>query len=204
VRRRVICRQCRDDASHPICGSCGKCPNEVKLVNQQIGPGMVIQQQQEVPSKDKCKQEQATLHTEIVRGMKDGDTISFAHKGEQSPGQLPGNVIVKVSQKKHGKFERNGNDLHMKMKISLKEALLGFEREITHLDGHTVELSQKAPTQPFQTFKIDREGMPYKDDPTQFGALYVKTEVVFPPRLSADQKKVVEQLFPEKTIREEL
>jgi len=204
VRRRVICRACRDNPEDPKCASCGKCPNEVKLVNQQIGPGMIIQQQQDVPSKEKCKQEQATLHTEIVRGMRDGDTITFPHKGEQSPGQLPGNVVVKVSQKKHNKFERRGNDLHMQIKISLKEAMLGFEREIKHLDGHTVDLNQKNPTQPYQVFKIANEGMPFKDDPTQFGSLFVKAEVVFPNRFTEPQKKLVNELFKEKTFKEEL
>ena len=39
------------------------------MVNQQIGPGMVIQQQQEVPSKDLCDPHTpAYLHTEIERG----------------------------------------------------------------------------------------------------------------------------------------
>lgn len=48
VRRRVICRSCRSDESGSKCRSCGRCPNEIKMVHRQIGPGMVVQQQQEV------------------------------------------------------------------------------------------------------------------------------------------------------------
>jgi DnaJ-related protein SCJ1 len=82
--------------------------------------------------------------------------------------------------------------------------MLGFEREIKHLDGHTVDLTQNTPTQPYQVFKIQNEGMPYKDDPTQFGHLFVKAEVVFPNRFTEDQKKLIGQIFKEKTYKEEL
>lgn len=35
-------------------------------------------------------------------------------------------------------FERRGDDLYTNLTISLRDALVGFETEITHLDGHTV------------------------------------------------------------------
>jgi len=136
--------------------------------------------------------------------MKDGDKINFAHMAEQTPGQLPGDVNVKLSQRDHKRFKRSNNDLHMTMKISLKEALLGFEREIQHLDGHTVELKHSKPTQPFQTFRIDGEGMPHKDDPSQYGNLFVKAEVVMPGQLTSDQKALIQKVFPEKMHKEEL
>lgn len=122
----ILCPRSRHVFRILFC-SCGKCPNEIKMVHQQIGPGMVIQQQQEVASKDKCKQESTPLRIEIVRGMRDGDSVTFKHKAEQSPGQLPGDVVVKLKMRKHTKFERKGNDLHMDAKITLKEALLGFK-----------------------------------------------------------------------------
>ncbi|CAD7923425.1 unnamed protein product [Amoebophrya sp. A120] len=204
-RRRVICRVCRNDPNHPNCMSCNRCPNEVKMVQQQIGPGMVIQQQQEVPSKDRCQQDVAYLHTEIERGMRDGDRITFPHMAEQSPGQLPGDVILILQQRPHNRFERKGNNLHISTKISLKEAMLGFKRKISHLDGHTVNFETSDTTQPFQVFKIKGEGMPHKDDPTQFGNLFVKVEVEMPKRLTSNQKQLAQQLFAnDKPTREEL
>lgn len=123
---------------------------------------------------------------------------------EQSPGQLPGDVIVQLKMRKHQKFNRQGNDLHMTIKISLKEALLGFKRKISHLDGHAVELEVQQPSVAYQVFRIENEGMPHKDDPTLFGHLFVKVEVAMPKRLSSDQKALVEKLFPERLLHEEL
>lgn len=35
-------------------------------------------------------------------------------------------------------FERRGDDLYTNVTISLVEALVGFEMDIVHLDGHKV------------------------------------------------------------------
>ncbi|MEC8580672.1 MAG: cytochrome c oxidase assembly protein, partial [Pseudomonadota bacterium] len=44
-------------------------PNEVRMVQRQMGPGMIVQQEEEVQSKEKCKNEQATLKANVERGM---------------------------------------------------------------------------------------------------------------------------------------
>lgn len=41
-------------------------------------------------------------------------------------------------QQPHSVFKRVGNDLYTSIDITLQEALLGFERPITHLDGRQV------------------------------------------------------------------
>lgn len=35
-------------------------------------------------------------------------------------------------------FERRGDDLYTNLTVSLRDALVGFEMDITHLDGHLV------------------------------------------------------------------
>ena len=39
---------------------------------------------------------------------------------------------------RHQVFERRGDDLYTNITISLRDALVGFEMDITHLDGHSV------------------------------------------------------------------
>lgn len=39
---------------------------------------------------------------------------------------------------RHRRFERKGDDLYTNVTISLKDALVGFEMNIQHLDGHLV------------------------------------------------------------------
>ena len=39
---------------------------------------------------------------------------------------------------RHPKFERKGDDLYTNITISLRDALVGFEMDVVHLDGHKV------------------------------------------------------------------
>jgi DnaJ family protein B protein 11 len=45
-------------------------------------------------------------------------------------------------------FTRKGDDLEMDFHISLLEALVGFEKEFKHLDGHSVSLTRSSVTSP--------------------------------------------------------
>jgi len=193
--RRVVCRGCREKPDSPKCYGCNRCPNEVKLVNRQVGPGMFIQQEQEVVSREKCKHEDTTVDVQIERGMYDGETVTFPRMGEQRPGMLPGSVVFTLKTIKHAKFQRRGNDLHMNMQVDLKSALLGWEQFIRHMDGHLVQISTTSVTKPFQVFRVKGEGMPLRDDPASFGDLYIVVEVVFPKVLTHDQQRAVPDIF---------
>eukprot|EP00929_Paragymnodinium_shiwhaense_P064566 TRINITY_DN3234_c0_g2_i1.p1 TRINITY_DN3234_c0_g2~~TRINITY_DN3234_c0_g2_i1.p1 ORF type:complete len:478 (+),score=157.65 TRINITY_DN3234_c0_g2_i1:122-1555(+) len=203
ISRRIVCRGCRQRPSAPQCKGCGRCPNEVKVVQVQMGP-FVTQQQQEVPSKEKCKEENTIIDLHIEKGMRDGDTLNFPRMSSQRPGMLPGAVNVKLQQKKHKLFKRRGDDLHMEHEISLKEALLGWSKTVTHLDGHTIEIGSKSVTKHNQVLKIESEGMPQREDPASFGSLYVTVAVRFPSKLEAWQRELVEKMFAPDAPRNEL
>jgi len=204
IDRRVVCRGCRVKPDSPKCRGCGRCPNEVKMVHQQVGPGMFIQQQQEVPSKEKCKNEETVIDVQVEKGMRDGESLTFPRMAAQMPGMLPGSVIFTVKTIKHRKFERRGDDLHMKMQVTLREALLGWTQRVRHLDGHYVEFGTTSVTKPFQVIKIQGEGMPLRDDPASFGNLYVKVEVEFPPALTQEQQTEFERILAPTPARTEL
>ena len=99
-------------------------------------------------------------------------------------------------QTPHKYLRREGNDLHHELHISLREALLGYKRSITHLDGRNVAIDIAGVTQPFQVRKMDGEGMPHHNFPSQHGALHVKNIVDLPATLTAEQKDMIAKLFP--------
>jgi hypothetical protein len=49
---------------------------------------------------------------------------------EQSPGMIPGDILLVVKQKPHKTCKRQGNDLKMDVEITLKEALLGSSNQM--------------------------------------------------------------------------
>lgn len=203
INRRIVCRGCRVKPNAPQCAACTRCPNEVKVVNVQMGPFMT-QQQQEVPSKEKCKKVDATIDMSIERGMLDGDKLTFPRMADERPGMIPGSVNLKLKMIKHPKFERRANDLHMGLKVTLREALLGWTQTVRHIDGHTVEVATTDVTKHLQVIRVAGEGMPLRDDPSSYGDLLVKVEVVFPKTLDAQQKLALEGIFPVPRPRTEL
>merc|ERR1712216_795412 len=95
IKRRVVCRNCkgRQTWKQSHCADCGECPPEIKMVQQQVAPGFVVQQQQQVASEHRCKNEPKELKMTVEKGAP-----------EQSPGQVPGDVVVSLRQKQHSTF----------------------------------------------------------------------------------------------------
>lgn len=179
VNRKVICAGCRDQKT-ARCNKCNqRCADEVELRNVQMGP-MIMQQQVQVPSKERCRNEVTSLLVSIERGMSSGDTVVFPSRGEQQPKKIPGDVVLKLSERQHKVFTRVGVDLQTEVEISLREALLGWERTITQLDGRLITFGNSAVTTPFALLRIEGEGMPHRGDPTMRGNMIIKCKIKMP------------------------
>jgi DnaJ-related protein SCJ1 len=64
--------------------------------------------------------------------------------------------------------------------------LLGFSKEIKHLDGHKVKLVKKKITKPGEVQRMEGEGMPIYEVPSDHGDLLVTYIVEFPKELSGE------------------
>lgn len=116
---------------------------------------------------------------EIDRGMKDGQEIVFFEQGEPLIDGEPGDLKFRVVTVKDAKFpyERRGDDLLMEVEVSLLEALVGFKKKFSHMDGHEVPLESSEITRPGQTRVIKGEGMPVGGHGGKFGDLHVKFSI---------------------------
>merc|ERR1719482_2294734 len=197
IKRRIVCRNCKNKGSLPRCRDCGSCPKEKKMVHRRAGPGMVVQQEVMVESKEKCKREEKTLTATIEKGMPDGEDIVFKYESEQKPGQIPGDVVLKLKGVPHPMFKRSRDTLSMKLSIPLRAALLGFETTFKHLDGHTVTVKRTGVTKPGQIIKIKGEGMPKHGTPSEFGDLSITFTVEFPTKVDCDLRSGLEKLLPD-------
>ena len=131
------------------------------------------------------KQALDELNVYIEKGTPDGYEETFQDAADESVDVRAGNVIFKVQQLPHKRFKREGDNLRINVDITLKQALLGFEIEIPHLDGHMVKLSRKAgkTVQHGQIERVPNEGMPKYGMYSEFGDLYVVYQVKFPKKI---------------------
>ncbi|KAG8135862.1 hypothetical protein E2320_008858 [Naja naja] len=128
-----------------------KCNCRQEMRTTQLGPGR-FQMTQEVVC-DECPNvklvnEERTLEVEIEPGVRDGMEYPFIGEGEPHVDGEPGDLRFQIKVLKHPVFERRGDDLYTNVTISLVEALVGFEMDIAHLDGHKVHIARDKITKP--------------------------------------------------------
>ena len=123
----------------------------------------------------------------IEKGTPDGHEFEFRDAADEYLNVRPGSVKVKIVQLDHPVFERKGNDLKTRVHITLKEALLGFTREIRHLDGHIVDVDRLGKvTKPGLMERITGEGMPVFESYDEAGDLLVTYIVDMPEQLTEE------------------
>jgi DnaJ family protein A protein 2 len=146
------------------------------------------------------KTERQVLEVLIERGMKEGQHVTFRGKGDQLPGQTPGDVVIVIEQLPHDFFQRRGSDLIIKREITLLESLTGARFMIPHLDGRKLLVSTVVGevVAPDSVKEVADEGMPVYGHPHVFGVLFVQFEVKFPEKIELTEamKKVLSGILP--------
>ncbi|XP_044492045.1 dnaJ homolog subfamily B member 1-like [Mangifera indica] len=136
----------------------------------------------------KQKTVEEILKIDIKPGWKKGTKITFPEKGNQESGVAPADLIFVVDEKPHAIFKRNGNDLVVNQKISLLEALTGQTFSVPTLDGRNLIIPVTDIIKPGYEVVIPKEGMPISRDASKKGNLIIKFDVMFPSRLTDEQK----------------
>ncbi|MCC6805619.1 MAG: DnaJ domain-containing protein [Anaerolineae bacterium] len=132
-----------------------------------------------------------TVRVNIPAGAKTGTKVRLAGEGE--PGAQPGDLYLIVEVEPDARFERDGDNLTVDVKIDLFTALLGGEAEVPTL-SRPVKLKIPAGTQSGRKFRLTGKGMPVLNQADRFGDLYARILVTVPERLNDEQRALVEQL----------
>lgn len=139
--------------------------------------------------------ESIIVEVNVKPGWKSGTRLTFKGKGDVQPDGSVQDIVFVVQEKPDPEFARDGDDLKIKVKLGFKEALTGFSRIITTLDGKKLKVSQGRPVQPGQVFSFPERGMPVSKTPGKFGDLKVEVQVDFPLTLTPQQKQAIEENF---------
>jgi len=213
-RKQTLCQKCRGTGAKKASdvATCGGCKGSgMKIRVQQLGPGFVQQTQtvcdecggkgKKVTSTcphcggKKIEVGEDTILISIEKGMKDGEKLVFSQQADEAPDTTPGDLVFRLATIPHKRFTRKGNDLHLSLTVSLLEALVGFNKKIKHLDGHTFDVIRDEVTKPGQIITIKEEGMPQHNLASQTGDLHIEVTVKFPTSLTEEQKEGFKKLL---------
>ena len=136
---------------------------------------------------------QKTLEVKIPAGIDDGMRIRSAGNGEPGTnGGPPGDLYIEIRLKKHDLFERDGDDLHCVVPVSITRAALRGEIEMPTLTGKAA-IDIPEGTQHGKQFRLRGKGI--KGVRSSYpGDLYCHISVEVPVKLSEHQRKLMKEL----------
>src|SRR4051794_37181897 len=137
--------------------------------------------------------ERRTVRVDVPAGIADGQRIRVSgrgHAGER--GGPAGDLYVLVRVREDPRFVRDGDDLVTVLDVPAPVAALGARLEAPTLDG-PVEVELGPGTQPGEIKTIRGKGMPALRS-GRAGNPRVVVNVVTPPRLTREQRELLEDL----------
>jgi len=201
IGRKRVCGECKGKGGIGPPRSCQTCRGTgISVGSYQVSPGMVQQVQSTCKDcrgegsclKSRCHgchgkkilPDKKVIDVHIEKGMKTGQTMVFKGAADESPGLEAGDLIIKICEKEHDVFTRKDHDLFLSLHVSLNEALTGFSRKLTLLDGRqiAVKLFPGEFVQHEGLKVILNEGMPFPKDTLRKGNLVIKCIVEMPPQ----------------------
>jgi len=136
------------------------------------------------------------LEIDVKPGWKAGTKLTFPEEGDEVPGRVPADIIFVLEEKPHPIFTRDGDNLIVTKKISLKEALTGTELTIPTIEGKDIRLPIRDVITPDYERTINGYGMPNQKRPSDRGNLIVRFKVEFPKGPFSDrQKNLIRELL---------
>jgi molecular chaperone DnaJ len=136
---------------------------------------------------------QKTLEVKIPAGINEGMRIRSAGNGEPGTNGGPaGDLYIEIRIKGHDIFERDGDDLHCTVPVSMTAAALGGAVEVPTL-GSKAEIELPEGTQHGKTFRLRGKGI--KGIRSSYpGDLYCHITVETPVKMTEHQRKLMREL----------
>lgn len=195
---------------NPSCKSCDGKGMKVHLIK--MGP--MIQQQivqcnvcngsgKIVNDNNKCDQcngncynyKEKTIQIPLKSGLTTENKINFSGKGHHYKNNKT-NLIILINELPHDIFKRNNDDLFINIELKLYQALFGFNKVITHLDGRLLHINHTGKTE-YNTIKyIQEEGMKSLNNNTK-GNIYIKFTIKLPDinNMGLENKAILKTLL---------
>jgi len=162
------------------CTTCGGAGQSIdKKPSGADGQGLIVKEE--------------TISVKIPAGVVDGMQLKVSGKGNDAPGNgIAGDLLVAIEEKEHETLQREGDNLHYDLYVSLPDAILGASKEIDTVTGK-VRIKVEAGLQSGKILRLRGKGIPSINGYGK-GDLLVHVNVWTPKTLSKEQKQFFESM----------
>lgn len=135
-----------------------------------------------------------SVSVDVPAGVDNGTRLRLSGRGEAGRlGGRSGDLFVRVRVRQHDVFEREGNDLHCRLRLPMVQAALGVDIEVPTIDGSQT-LTVPVGTQPDAVLTVRRAGMPKLNGGGARGDLHIHCQIEVPTDLDDEQRVLLHDL----------
>jgi len=211
VKKYTQCQHCsgtgaKNASAYSTCSTCNGAGRVTRVTNTLLGQ---MQTASTCPSchgegktiTDKCNhcagegvlRDEEVINVKIPAGIGEGMQLNVSGKGNAARrGGINGDLLVVITEEDHPELVRDGNNLIYNLFLSFPEITLGTTAEIPTVESK-VKVKIEPGTQPEKILRLRGKGLP---DVNGYGKgdLLVRVHVWIPKKLSAEEKKKLEEL----------
>lgn len=131
----------------------------------------------------------------IPKGVFGGMTFSMTGLGNEIQGKnsIPGDLNITINELQHPTFLRDGNNLIMKINVSVIDAILGTKKRITVLNGKKIDVTIPSCSEDGKQLIIKGYGLPQYGTNIP-GDLICCVHIVMPRNLTEKDIKALEKI----------
>lgn len=138
-------------------------------------------------------QTEETVSIKIPAGVVEGMQLKVSGKGNEAPGNgISGDLLVAIEEKPHDTLQREGDNLHYDLYISISDAVLGTSKEIDTVNGK-VRIKIEQGVQSGKILRLRNKGIPSINN-YGTGDLLVHINVWTPKTLNKEQTEFFKKM----------
>jgi molecular chaperone DnaJ len=157
------------------------------------GAGQTIDKKPADADSQGLKVTEETVSIKIPAGVVDGMQLKVAGKGNEAPGNgISGDLLVAIEEEHHETLQREGDNLHYDLYVSVPDAILGTSKEIDTVTGK-VRIKIESGVQSGKILRLRGKGIPSINGYGK-GDLLVHVNVWTPKTLNKQQREFFENM----------
>lgn len=194
------------NATFKTCPTCKGSGQQVRVVNTMLGQmqtattcgtcrgtGKIAEHIPSGANNQGLIKEDETVEVKIPAGAREGIQMQVRGKGNEAPfGGPAGDLIVVIEEEKHPELQRDGNNLHYDLNVSLPDVLLGAEKEVPTATGRA-KIKIEPGTQSGKILRLKNKGLPSLEGYGS-GDLFVHVNAFIPEKLTKKQREFFESM----------
>ena len=201
VKRHLVA----DGVTFKSCASCNGSGQIKKVVNTMLGQmvsastcptcggnGQVVDKKPAEADARGLIVKEEIIPINIPAGVSDSMQLSLSGKGNETPGGIPGDLLIVIEEVPHEHLQRDGNKVIYDLYVNFVDAVLGAQLEVPTIEGK-VKIRLESGTQSGRILRLKGKGIQELNGYGK-GDQLIHVNVWTPIQVTKEEKEILERL----------